>query len=97
MKSMWSSIWPPVVAVIFLLTVWQTAVWLFDIEPFILPPPSAIGLEAINGASGLMQHTLATLQLTLVGFTIGTATAGSFTDAAHHTFLEDSPLSAAYS
>ena len=53
--------------------VWQAAVSIFDIEPFILPAPTAIGHEAVTGASGLFQHTAATLQLTLVGFMIGTA------------------------
>ena len=56
-----------------LLVVWQAAVSIFDIEPFILPAPTAIGHEAVTGASGLFQHTAATLQLTLVGFMIGTA------------------------
>ncbi|VTR61497.1 Uncharacterised protein [Actinobacillus pleuropneumoniae] len=72
-KSWWSSVWPPVAAVLFFLTVWQAAVSVFDIEPYILPAPTAIGHEAATGASGLFQHTLATLQLTLVGFMIGTA------------------------
>jgi ABC-type nitrate/sulfonate/bicarbonate transport system permease component len=73
MRSWWSSIWPPVVAVLFFLMVWQAAVSVFDIEPFILPAPTAIGHEAVTGASGLFQHTAATLQLTLIGFMIGTA------------------------
>ncbi|MGG1879819.1 MULTISPECIES: ABC transporter permease [Paenibacillus] len=74
MRSWWSLIWPPVGAVLFFLVLWQGAVWLWDIEPYILPAPSSIGLEMVSGSPVLLNHTLATLRLTLIGFLIGTGT-----------------------
>ncbi|SMF91475.1 ABC-type nitrate/sulfonate/bicarbonate transport system, permease component [Paenibacillus uliginis N3/975] len=73
MRIWWNRLWPPFVAVLFFLTVWQLAVSLFHVEDWILPPPSDIVREAAAGAEDLLGHTLATLQLTLVGFAIGTA------------------------
>lgn len=73
MRSSWKQIWPPLVAVVFFLTIWQLSVSLFDVESWILPSPSNIAREATSNSSGLWSHTLATLRLTLIGFPIGTA------------------------
>ncbi|AOZ92502.1 ABC transporter permease [Paenibacillus crassostreae] len=72
MKSWWSKCWPPFVAVLFLLTIWQLCTTFFDIEQWILPSPYAIAQEASSQSVGLWKHTLATIQLTVVGFIIGT-------------------------
>ncbi|ASA25318.1 ABC transporter permease [Paenibacillus donghaensis] len=72
MRSYWKLIWPPFVAVIFFLAVWQLAVSWFQVEQWILPSPGAILREATGNAAGLWDHTLATLRLTLIGFPIGT-------------------------
>lgn len=72
MRSYWKQIWPPLVAVILFLGLWQTAVSVFHIEAWILPSPGVIGREFQGNASGLWEHTAATLQLTLIGFPIGT-------------------------
>ena len=73
MRSWWNRLWPPVVAVLLFLAGWQLAVSWFHVEEWILPPPSNIAQEAAAGAEGLLGHTLATLELTLLGFAIGTA------------------------
>ncbi|MEK4513292.1 ABC transporter permease [Paenibacillus anaericanus] len=72
MRSTWKQIWPPLVAVIFLLTVWQLAVSVFHVEAWILPSPLDIARESSSNAAGIWDHTLATLRLTLIGFPIGT-------------------------
>ncbi|MDQ0089678.1 ABC-type nitrate/sulfonate/bicarbonate transport system permease component [Paenibacillus anaericanus] len=72
MRSTWKQIWPPLVAVIFLLTVWQLAVSVFQVEAWILPSPLDIARESSSNAAGIWDHTLATLRLTLIGFPIGT-------------------------
>ena len=73
MKSWWNQVWPPVVAVVLFLAAWQLAVFWFDIEDWILPAPSGIIREAASGASGLLEHSFATLRLTVSGFSVGTA------------------------
>lgn len=73
MRSTWKQIWPPLVAVIFLLAGWQLAVSVFHIEDWILPSPLDIARESTNNAAGLWDHTMATLRLTLIGFPIGTS------------------------
>ena len=72
MSSWWKSVWPPLMAVILFLAVWQIAVPLFHIEKWILPSPADITKEAIAQAASLTEHTWATVQLTLLGFFIGT-------------------------
>ncbi|MGG6313755.1 ABC transporter permease [Paenibacillus macerans] len=71
LRSLWNSIWPPLVAVILFLLIWQGATSWFHIEKWILPSPTDIGREAAAGAAGLWEHTLATLRLMLIGFAIG--------------------------
>lgn len=72
MSRYWKQIWPPFVAVVFFLGLWQLATAYFDIEDWILPSPGDIYRETSNGGQGLWEHTLATLRLTLTGFPIGT-------------------------
>ncbi|SEU24021.1 ABC transporter permease [Paenibacillus sp. NFR01] len=72
MRSYWKQIWPPLVAVILFVAGWQVAVSAFHIESWILPSPGEIGSEFSGNASGLWEHTAATLRLTLIGFPIGT-------------------------
>ncbi|WP_410771063.1 ABC transporter permease [Fontibacillus sp. BL9] len=73
LRQLWNSVWPPLVAVILFLILWQAATSLFHIEKWILPSPADIAKEASAGAAGLWEHTLATLRLLLMGFAIGTA------------------------
>ncbi|MFD1175633.1 ABC transporter permease [Paenibacillus puldeungensis] len=71
-RKLWNSIWPPLVAVILFLLIWQGATTLFHIEKWILPSPVDIGRQSVAEAASLWEHTLATLRLMLLGFAIGT-------------------------
>lgn len=72
LRRIWSSVWPPLVAVILFLILWQTATSLFNIDKWMLPSPVDIAQEAKAGVAGLWEHTQATLKLMLLGFSIGT-------------------------
>ncbi|MHA0857483.1 ABC transporter permease [Paenibacillus sp. CMAA1364] len=73
MRLSWNKIWPPFVAVFFLLIVWQLCTSLFELEKWILPSPYNIAQEALTQSSTLWKHTFATVKLTSVGFFIGTS------------------------
>lgn len=55
-----------------LLAVWQLAVWLFDIAPFILPGPVSVIDVAIARADILLVHAGVTLSEILLGLLFGT-------------------------
>jgi len=57
------------------IALWEAVVRGFDIPPFILPPPSQVGLALWRGfASGLyLQHLGHTLIETMLGFVVGSA------------------------
>ncbi|MEF2966319.1 ABC transporter permease [Paenibacillus sp. M1] len=91
LTRLWNSIWPPLVAVILFLIIWQAATLLFDIDKWILPSPADIAKEAAAGAAGLWEHTLATLRLILLGFAIGTAVGLAVAFSLHYVpFLKSS-------
>ena len=73
MRRRWSQAAPPIAAVLLLLVLWQLGVAIFKVESWILPSPLAVAREAWNHAPALLEHTWATLQLTLIGFSIGAA------------------------
>lgn len=73
MRLWWNTIWPPLVAVLCLLGLWQLATSLFEIEKWILPSPLNIAHEASAQSAGLWEHTFATVKLTGFGFIIGTS------------------------
>src|SRR5690606_1381677 len=67
--------WPPLAVIAVLLVAWEGAVAIFDIEPYVLPSPSAIVIEAMKPRvwPRLVEHTLATAERTLIGLSIGAA------------------------
>lgn len=64
--------WRPAVAILLFIGLWQAAVRIFRIEPWLLPAPSEIAAEAHDTWQSFMPHVFSTLQLTLAGFAIGT-------------------------
>ena len=52
--------------VMFLL--WEAAVWLFNIPPFFLPPPTAIARAFVDFWGPIYRHSLYTLSTTMIGF-----------------------------
>lgn len=63
--------WPPVVAVILILTSWEILITWLGIEKWFLPSPSDIIREGYSSWPRLWIHTTATLQKMLLGFPIG--------------------------
>ncbi|OMF37496.1 nitrate ABC transporter permease [Paenibacillus sp. FSL H8-0548] len=72
-KSAWSKIWPPAALMILLLACWQALLELGLFQDWLLPSPISIVEEAIRIWPRLMEHTEATVTLTLLGFAGGTA------------------------
>ncbi|AJY76498.1 ABC transporter permease [Paenibacillus beijingensis] len=64
---------PPVIVLAAFIAFWEASVHLLRVETWILPAPSDIAREAIAAGPRLIQHTLATVQLTLLGFAAGAA------------------------
>ncbi|GGG12780.1 ABC transporter permease [Paenibacillus abyssi] len=74
MGSKWAKVWPPLMAMIAFLLVWQGAVFFFRLEKWFLPGPAAVVQEAISIWPRLWEHTAATIRLTLLGFSLGALT-----------------------
>ncbi|MEV3238565.1 ABC transporter permease [Paenibacillus larvae] len=72
--EMWRKGWPPVGTVILLLFLWQAAVSWFGIESFMLPGPLQIVTELWDQLPRISGHLSFTLEITLIGFAIGTST-----------------------
>lgn len=58
----------PIGILLFLLGIWELLVFLFEIEHFILPPPSQIVMTLFEERLRLLGHSLVTLQEMLLGF-----------------------------
>jgi NitT/TauT family transport system permease protein len=54
-----------------ILLIWQMAVVVFGIQPFILPSPTEIFTALIENFAPIMQHSLYTLVSTMIGFLFG--------------------------
>ncbi|MBP2001595.1 ABC-type nitrate/sulfonate/bicarbonate transport system permease component [Paenibacillus shirakamiensis] len=92
MKIWFRNVWPPLVAVLFFLTLWQVAVQLLHLDTWFLPGPLDIGHEALTNQENLITQSLATLQLTLVGLLIGIAVGLSIALILHFSPLLKSAL-----
>ncbi|XEC96996.1 ABC transporter permease [Paenibacillus tarimensis] len=68
------SLWPPVIAMIAFLLVWQGAVFVFGPETWLLPGPVDVAREAAVIWPRLWEHTAATIKLTVLGFAAGVIT-----------------------
>ena len=71
MKHVLKKGWRPTLVIILLLILWELAGRLFDIPAWLLPVPTQVWQEAIQGWSHYSGHILSTIQLTLTGYTIG--------------------------
>jgi NitT/TauT family transport system permease protein len=61
---------PSVILGLILITLWETAIHVFQVEVFVAPAPSAIALSLAQNASLLAQATLVTAEEVLVGFVL---------------------------
>lgn len=58
----------PAGAAIIAVILWDLAIRIFDIKPFILPPPLAVLQAIVDDLPGLWKNSLVTLEEVLVGF-----------------------------
>lgn len=65
--------WRPVFVLLLLFILWEIGVKITDAPAWLLPAPSLIFKEAINGWSEFAPNLIATIKLSLLGFTIGAA------------------------
>jgi ABC-type nitrate/sulfonate/bicarbonate transport system permease component len=63
--------WPPIVAVVLLLSGWELAVYLLQIDQWFLPSPSGVIREAYVSWERLWLHTSATIEKCLLGLALG--------------------------
>ncbi|CAN5330676.1 ABC transporter permease [soil metagenome] len=66
--TFWGTVIPPVVIIAVLVFGWEIAVSLSGVRPQVLPAPSRVITMGISQFSVIWGHTLATLQVTLIGF-----------------------------
>lgn len=83
MNRLWKAGWRPTVAILVLIGIWELATRIFSIETWLLPAPSDIIIEGKDVLPDFLPHFLATLKLSISGFTIGT-TVGLLTAAILH-------------
>ncbi|UOQ50594.1 ABC transporter permease [Gracilibacillus caseinilyticus] len=69
---MWRKLSLPVIMIVGILLVWEGSSRFFQIPSWILPAPTEIVTEAIQGWTNFQQHVWATVSLTTGGFIIGT-------------------------
>lgn len=64
-----ASSWLPALAIIVaLLATWEAYVRIFDVQKWLLPSPSVIGVTMVDSAALLSRHTWVTLAEVLIGF-----------------------------
>ncbi|UOQ92410.1 ABC transporter permease [Halobacillus shinanisalinarum] len=73
MKKLIHKGWRPALVLILLLIIWEGSSRMFDVPEWLLPAPSLIWQEAISGWSQYSHHLFSTIQLTLLGFAIGSS------------------------
>jgi NitT/TauT family transport system permease protein len=73
-RRRWSRDWIyPAGAVAVAIVAWDLAIRMFDIKPFILPPPLAVIEALVRDFPGLMRDSWVTLQEVLAGFALSVA------------------------
>ena len=63
----------PWLCTIGLFAFWEGAVWLFEIAPYVLPPPSLIASASVEFGGALWNNSVQTLWTTMAGFGIAVA------------------------
>ncbi|PLR78650.1 nitrate ABC transporter permease [Bacillus sp. V3-13] len=65
--------WRPLFVLLLLLLIWEFSVKKADVPGWLLPAPSVIFTEGLNGWTGFQPHLISTVKLALLGFLIGSA------------------------
>ncbi|WP_354698959.1 Riboflavin transport system permease protein RibX [Paraconexibacter sp. AEG42_29] len=71
MRRAFGAAWPPLLFGIAFLTLWEVFVNVRDIEPFVLPKPSAIWEQLRENHDRILEQAWATGQNALVGLAVG--------------------------
>ena len=64
----------PVALILLLLLAWEAATWAWRIQDWLLPAPTQVLVAALGDAGLLLEHSLQTLQETVLGFALALAT-----------------------
>lgn len=73
MRNVFLKGWRPALVLLLLFIIWEIAVKLAEVPGWLLPPPSTIFTEAINGWTSYHAHLQSTIRLSLLGFLIGSS------------------------
>jgi ABC-type nitrate/sulfonate/bicarbonate transport system permease component len=65
--------WRPLLVIILLLLIWELSSTFLEIPKWLLPAPSEIWQEALAGWPNYQHHIGSTIQLTVIGFGIGSS------------------------
>ncbi|KKK36384.1 nitrate ABC transporter permease [Mesobacillus campisalis] len=63
--------WRPLLVIILLFIIWELSSTFFEIPSWLLPAPSEIWQEGVAGWPNYHHHIWSTIQLTVIGFSIG--------------------------
>ncbi len=63
--------WPPLVAFVLLIALWEAAVFLFEVPTYIVPAPHRIFDILVRDFSSIVYHSSVTLLEAVIGFLIG--------------------------
>lgn len=81
-KWLWRETWPPLVFLLLFLFAWSWSIRIFDIRPFLLPPPSTVMDWAVSERATVASATWITARAALLGLffslLVGTAIAVAF-------------------
>lgn len=65
--------WRPALVLILFLISWEIVCRIFSIPAWLLPAPSVVWQEAVNGWPNYASHLQSTIQLSIIGFMIGSS------------------------
>ncbi|WAA12863.1 ABC transporter permease [Fervidibacillus halotolerans] len=74
MKEVFYKGWRPILVIILFLILWEMSSFVFQIPGWILPAPSDIFRELVVGWSNYRDDLFSTIQLIIIGLTIGSGT-----------------------
>ncbi|MGP4108584.1 ABC transporter permease [Virgibacillus sp. L01] len=73
MKKFMKKGWKPVTVILLLFIIWEASSKLFEIPGWLLPAPSQIFQTGVEGWASYQHHIFSTVQLTIIGFLIGSS------------------------
>lgn len=71
MRHKYKKGWQPIFVILLFLVIWQLCIKIWDIEPWLLPSPVRIMKEGVTTIQSILPHVLSTIQLTIIGFLVG--------------------------